>query len=191
MSGMQTLTIGAPSTTVAMPNATVMYNVTNPNAWAVAIDSFNLSVANGTMVSSRNYVNMSANAFLQPEMMTLALPAANWTNFTKQLVSSIPQLNCSNNQTGCVYNGVCSDIAAKLLPVTVTFMDGIKYMIPAQSYAQDDLLSNVCHVYISMSATNDFFLGMPWFRTFYTTFNVNTQSVTFATGMDSFGGMSM
>jgi len=171
---MQMITLGASNTQVAVPTATYLYNVINPNAWVVAIDSFTLSAANGTNVTSRNYVNGTANAYLQPELPTIAIPAANWTNFSKTLVSTIPQLNCSNNQTGCVFNGVCSDIAAKLLPITVTFMDGLKYTIPAQSYAQDDAISNVCHVYLSMAPTNDFYLGMPWFRTFYTTFNVNT-----------------
>ena len=126
---------------------------------------------------------------MSPETDTIAITSKTYTSVVSYFTSTGASLICnSTNVTGCYYNGICSDIISKLGNLWFSFGDGMKYAVPPQSYLTEDVNALVCRVKIAKVTTgNTIILGQPWFKTFYTGFDIANNQISFVQSIDSFG----
>lgn len=127
---------------------------------------------------------------MSPESDSIVVTNKTYSNVISYFTSAVPAMICNNtsNASGCYYNGICSDIVSKLSNLWFSFGgDGVKYVVPPQSYLTEDANALVCRVKIAKTTGNTIILGQPWFRTFYTGFDLNNNQVSFVLSVDSFG----
>jgi len=132
-------------------------------------------------------VNYEVDSIIVPNVTYAAL-VASWKPITG--------LVCTNNNNynisvpNCYYNGLCTDILNKFQPFTFQFGDGLVYTLPPSSYLLEDTTALVCRVKVLRgSSTNVISLGTPWFRTFYTVYDLNYLQLNFALGANSLGSV--
>jgi hypothetical protein len=124
---------------------------------------------------------------LSPETDTITVTNKTYTSVVAYFTSIGAGLVCNTtNVTGCYYNGLCSDILSKFGNLWFSFGD-VKYVVPPQSYLVEDTNALVCRVKIAKTTGNTIILGQPWFRTFYTAFDITNSQISFVPSVDSFG----
>lgn len=123
------------------------------------------------------------------EQDSLIIPNKTYTALITAL-KTIPGLVCTNaTVNGCYYNGLCNDIIAKFQSFSFSFLDGQMYTVPYQSFLVEDMNALVCRVKIARTYGNVMTLGTPWFKTFYTVYDMNYIMVNFGLGINAFGSI--
>jgi hypothetical protein len=114
---------------------------------------------------------------LSPEADSITITNKTYTSVAAYFTASVGTSMVCNNASvvGCYYNGLCSDIISKLGNLWFSFGDGVKYVVPPQSYLVEDAVALVCRVKIAKTTGNTITLGQPWFRTFYTAFDLTNN----------------
>ncbi|MFS8159891.1 MAG: pepsin-like aspartyl protease [Candidatus Roizmanbacteria bacterium] len=125
---------------------------------------------------------------MSPETDSITITTKTYTSVVSYFTSTGAGLICnSTTVTGCYYNGLCSDIIGKLGNLWFSFTDGVKYVVPPQSYLAEDSNALVCRVKIAKTTGNTIVLGQPWFKTFYTAFDIANNQISFVPSVDTFG----
>jgi hypothetical protein len=181
--GQGALTIGAASKALMKNSSKIFYyNFTSNTSYSLNVDGF--SVGSSSLFTKIDITG----ALLQPEVDSLIIPNKTYTVLSA-IIQTATKMTCnSTTVVGCFYNGPCSDIASKALPLSFTFGDSTRFTVPIQSLLQDDPTQNVCRGKIQRAAagSNTIVLGLPWFKSFYTIFDNNNNVAGFTVGSDSF-----
>jgi len=159
--------------------------VTPTNQYLVSLT--NLAYSNLTFNTN---ASLSYFADVNYELDSIVLPNVTYTALINSF-KPITGLVCNNaSVSGCYYNGLCNDIVGKFQPFTLGFGDGMTYILPPQSFLAEDTNALVCRVKVARGTSlNVITLGTPWFRTFYTVYDLNYMQVNFALGANSFGSI--
>jgi hypothetical protein len=142
------------------------YTIVSNSSYNIAIDGFgttNTTYVNYTIAHSANNTNEAIYALLSPEYDSLVLPTKTFTSVSSYFTTTVSGMICNSttqNVTGCYYNGLCSDIIGKLSNLWFSFGgDGVKYVVPPQSYLTEDATALICRAKISKTTGNTITLG--------------------------------
>jgi len=166
--------------------------VNNTIQYLVAIDGFmygNTSFINTTLAHSNVNTNEIQSVDMNFEQDALIIPNKTYTALIT-ILKTIPGLVCTNaSVAGCYYNGLCNDIIPKFQSFMFSFNDGQMYTLPYQSFLVEDANALVCRVKIARGFGNVMSLGTPWFKTFYTVYDMNYLMMNFGLGINAFGSI--
>lgn len=186
------ITIGSADKAFIKSNKTFGgYSIASNSSYTVSLDGFgasNYTWVNYTIAHSANNTNEAQYALLSPESDSIIVTNKTYASVISYFSSTGFTCNNTANATGCYYNGICSDVVSKLSNIWFSFGgDGVKYVIPPQSYLLEDASALVCRVKVGRTTGNTITLGQPWFKTFYTGFDLVNNQISFVPGVDSFG----
>jgi hypothetical protein len=119
----------------------------------------------------------------------ITITPTTYTSLTTVLKGQFTGITCTTG-SNCVYSGPCSDLKGHVSNIVIEFGDGIPYTIPVQSFLLDSTTSGTCSVMLISGTGSSVILGTPWFKTFYTVFDLNNMQISMALATNSYGAMS-
>jgi len=142
-----------------------------------------LSTLNTTLhVKYMSFVQPSDKIFAVMDVQSdvIGLPATIYTNFTSQLVKFFNgSLACPATAPFCSFNDTCANFVGKLDYFRFCFGGRHSFGIPISSLLMDDV-NWTCRLKVSKTTTANASIGNPFFRFFYTAFDVVQKKISFA-----------